>query len=302
MFPICYLIGFGSQILPFHSCGAACVLLPYFKPRLALEAIQTYKPIKTYGFPQMYNDLVNCPEAGGYNLRSLNFCFSAGEAIPVAIQERFKQIFGIEITEGCGMTELQIYSMNPPYGRKKVGSIGRPIAGTQVSLVDDSGRRIARTGEIGEMIVHGGSMTAGYWRDPELTARNIREGWFYTGDLAYKDEEDFYWFVSRKSEIIKHRAGLISPIEVEGVLYEHPAVREAGLIGAPDGFGYELPQAHVVLQKNSAPVTEPQLIEFVRIRLPEYKVPCQIIFTDNLPHGPTGKIDRKTLREKAIQH
>jgi long-chain acyl-CoA synthetase len=109
----------------------------------------------------------------------------------VAIQERFKQIFGIEITEGCGMTELQIYSMNPPYGRKKVGSIGRPIAGMQVYLVDDSGRRIARTSEIGEMIVHGGSMTAGYWRDPELTARNIREGWFYTGDLAHKDEDVF---------------------------------------------------------------------------------------------------------------
>ena len=302
MFPICYLIGFGSQILPFHSCGATCVLLPYFKPRLALEAIQTFKATKIYGFPQLYNDLVNCPEAGRYNLRSLNFCFSAGEAIPVAIQERFKQIFGIEITEGCGMTELQIYSLNPPYGRKKVGSIGRPIAGMQVSLVDDSGRRIARTGEIGEMIVHGGSMTAGYWRDPELTARNIREGWFHTGDLAYKDEEDFYWFVSRKSEIIRHRTGLISPIEVEGVLYQHPAVREAGVIGVADGFGYELTEAHVVLQKNSDPLTKPQLIEFVRIRLPEYKVPCQIIFTDNLPHGPTGKIDRKTLREKASQY
>jgi long-chain acyl-CoA synthetase len=145
-------------------------------------------------------------------------------------------------------------------------------------------------------------LTAGYWRDPELTARNIREGWFHTGDLAYKDEEDFYWFVSRKSEIIRHRTGLISPIEVEGVLYQHPAVREAGVIGVADGFGYELPQAHVVLQKNSDPLAKPQLMEFVRIRLPEYKVPCQIIFTDNLPHGPTGKIDRKTLREKASQY
>jgi len=299
IFPVCYLIGFGSQILPFHACGATCVLLPYFEPPAALEAIRTYHLTKMYAFPQLYNELVNCPGAGKYNLGSLNFCFSAGEAIPVAIQERFKRIFGVEITEGCGMTELQIYSMNPPYGKKKIGSIGRPIAGMQVSLIDDSGRLISRAGEIGEMIVHGGSMTSGYWRDPELTAKNIREGWFHTGDLAYKDEEDFYWFVSRKSEIIKHQAGLVSPIEVESVLYQHPSVREAGVIGVPDQFGHELVQAHVVLQ-TSAQVTEGQLVEFARMWLPEHKVPCHIVLAENLPHGPTGKIDRRTLRENAI--
>jgi long-chain acyl-CoA synthetase len=299
MFPICYLIGFGSQILPFQSCGAACVLLPYFEPRLALEAIQLHQPTKTYGFPQLYNDLVNYPEAGQYNVRSLNFCFSAGEAIAVAIQERFQRIFGVEITEGCGMTELQIYSMNPPYSKKRIGSIGRPIAGMEVSLTDDFGRPVSAVGEIGEMTVHGGSMTAGYWRDPELTARNIREGWFRTGDLAYKDKEGFYWFVSRKSEIIKHQAGLVSPIEVEGVLYQHPSVLEAGVIGVPDPFGHEQAQAYVILKQSGAPVTESQLIELAAIHLPGYKVPSRIIFAESLPHGPTGKIDRKTLRENA---
>jgi long-chain acyl-CoA synthetase len=301
MFPVCYLIGFGSQILPFHSCGAACVLLPYFEPRLALEAIQLHQPTKTYGFPQLYNDLVNYPEAGRYNVGSLNFCFSAGEAIAVAIQERFQRIFGVEITEGCGMTELQIYSMHPPYSKKRIGSIGRPIAGMEVSLIDDFGRPISGAGEIGEMIVRGDSMTAGYWRDSELTARNKREGWFHTGDLAYQDEEGFYWFVSRKSEIIKHQAGLVSPIEVEGVLYQHPSVLEAGVIGVPDSFGHERAQAYVILQQSSAPVTESQLIEFASIHLPGYKVPGRIIFAENLPHGPTGKIDRKTLRENATR-
>ena len=301
MFPICYLIGFGSQILPFHSCGAACVLLPEFEPRLVLEAIQTYRPTKTYGFPQLYNGLVSCPEAGQYNARSLEFCFSAGEAIPVAIQERFKRIFGLEITEGCGMTELQIYCMNPPYSEKKMGSIGKPIAGMEVHLIDESGGPILRTGEIGEMIVRGGSMTEGYWEDPELTARNIREGWFHTGDLAYKDEENFYWFVSRKSEIIKHQTGLISPIEVEGALYRHPAVREAGVIGVPDPSGHELAQAYVVLWEGSDPVTERQLIDLAGKYLPLYKVPRRIIFIENVPHGPTGKIDRKTLRLNAVE-
>jgi long-chain acyl-CoA synthetase len=143
-------------------------------------------------------------------------------------------------------------------------------------------------------------MTAGYWRDPELTARNIVEGWFHTGDLAYKDEDDFYWFVSRKSEIINHRAGLVSPIEVEGVLYQHPSVREIGVIGVPDGCGAELVQAHVVLKQSSAPIRQEQLVDFARMHLAEYKVPDQIIFSENLPYGPTGKIDRKTLRENAL--
>ena len=119
MFPICYLIGFGSQILPFHSNGASCVLSPYFEPRLALETIQAYRPTKTYGFPQLYSDLVNYPEAVQYDIRSLNFCFSAGEAVPVAIQQRFKRIFGVEITEGCGMTELQIQHESPLRPKKK---------------------------------------------------------------------------------------------------------------------------------------------------------------------------------------
>ena len=131
-------------------------MLPYFEPGLALEAIQIHQPTKTYGFPQLYNDLVNYPEAGQYNVLLLNFCFAAGEAIAVAIQERFKRIFGIEITEGCGMTELAISSMNPPYNKKRIGSIGRPIAGMEVSLMDDFGRPVSGAGEIGEMIVHGG--------------------------------------------------------------------------------------------------------------------------------------------------
>jgi long-chain acyl-CoA synthetase len=299
LFPICYLIGFGSQLLPFQSRGATCIVLPYFEPRLALEAIQTFRPTKTYGFPQLYNELVNCPEAGRYDIRSLNFCFSAGEALPVAIQERFKRMFGLEITEGCGMTELQIYSMNPPYGEKKVGSIGRPVVGMEVSLIDDLGHPIARPNEIGQIIVRGGSMTVGYWQDAELTTRNIREGWFHTGDLAYVDQEGFYWFVSRKSEIIRHQAGLVSPIEVEGVLYQHPLIRQAGVIGLSDRRGHELVQAYVVLKKGSVPVTEQQLIDFAKTRLPQYKVPIHIIFAESLPCGPTGKIDRGVLRENA---
>jgi long-chain acyl-CoA synthetase len=155
LFPICYLIGFGSQILPFHKAGATVVLLSQFEPRATLAAIEKYRPTKTYGFPKLYHELIDCPDAGTYDVKSLNFCFSAGEAIAVAIQRRFKQIFGVEITEGCGMTELQIYSMNPPYAQKKIGSIGKPIPGMELSIIDERGASISTPRQIGEMIVRG---------------------------------------------------------------------------------------------------------------------------------------------------
>lgn len=300
MFPICYLIGFGSQVLPFHACGATCTLLASFEPKLILESIQTYKSTKIYGFPKLYNDLVSHPDAQQYNLHSLNFCFSAGEAIPIAIQQQFKHIFGVEIIEGCGMTELQIYSMNLLYSLKKIGSIGQPIYGIQVALINDQGAQISRPGEVGEIIVHGGSMTAGYWNNPELTAKTIRDNWFHTGDLAYRDEDEIYWFVSRKSEIIRHQGKLVSPIEVEGALYQHPSVREVGVIGVSHRDTEELVQAYVVLKNSYKSITEQELIEFTKMHLADYKVPQRIVFTDHLFYGATGKIDRKTLRDNAI--
>ena len=299
MFPVCYLIGFGSQVVPFLSCGATCVLLPYFEPGLALKAMETHQPTQTYGFPKLYQDLVDAPEAR--RIRSLKFCFSAGEAMPPAVHERFKRVFGVDVTEGCGMTELQIYSMNPPFGQKKVGSIGKPIGGMEVSLVDGSGQRIARAREIGEITVRGLSMTNGYWKDAELTTRAIRQGWFPTGDLAYRDEDDFYWFIGRRSEVIRHQTGLISPLEVEGVLYQHPSVKEAGVIGVPDGRNGEWVQAHVVLRDASQPVTPQELIDFTKTRLAGYKVPARVILADCLPLGLTGKIDRMALRKGALR-
>jgi long-chain acyl-CoA synthetase len=152
------------------------------------------------------------------------------------------------------MTELQIYNLNPPYGKKKVGSIGRPISGMEVRLIDESSQPVSNPGAIGEIVVRGGSMTAGYWHDPERTARTIIDGWLHTGDLAYRDEDDFYWFFSRKSEVIRCRTGLVSPIEIEGALYKHPAVKEVGVTGfSVDGD--EAVQANVVFKENGTYVT-----------------------------------------------
>ena len=292
--PICYLVAFGSQVLPFHASGATSVVLPGFEPRQTLAAVHTHRPTKLFGFPKVYHELAEAAEASADDFGCLDFCFSAGEAMAVALQRRFKAAFGIEITEGCGMTELHVYSMNPPYGAKKVGSIGRPIAGMEVSLVDEQGQPVEGPGVIGEIIARGRSMTVGYWKNADLTREKIKDGWFYTGDLARRDDDGDYWFFSRKSEVIRQRA-LVSPLEVEAALYQHPSVKEVGVAGMPDGAGNQCVVAHVVLKGDGPLVDERTLIDFAAAKLPPDKAPQRVIFTDRLPYGLTGKIDRRAL-------
>jgi acyl-CoA synthetase (AMP-forming)/AMP-acid ligase II len=293
--PICYLVAFGSQVLPFHAAGAASVVLPGFEPQKSLAAIHTHQPTKLFGFPKVYHELAEAAHASAYDVGCLDFCFSAGEAMAVALQQHFKATFGIEITEGCGMTELHVYSMNPPYGVKKVGSIGRPIAGMEVRLVDEQGRPVEGSDAIGEVVVRGTSMSVGYWKNAELTREQIKDGWFYTGDLAQRDDDGDYWFFSRKSEVIRQGGHLVSPLELEAALYQHSSVKEVGVAGVPDGAGGQWAVAHVVLKGNGPPVDERMLIDFAAAKLPSGKAPRRVVFTNRLPYGLTGKIDRRAL-------
>ena len=298
--PVCYLIAFGSQVLPFHAVGATSVVLPGFEPQQMLAAMRTHAPTKLYGFPKVYQELADAAQAGGGEAGGLDFCFSGGEAMAVALQQRFKATFGVEVSEGCGMTELHIYSLNPPHGAKKVGSIGRPLAGMEVRLIDEQGQPVAEAGVIGEILVRGASMTAGYWKNPELTRQTIQGGWFHTGDLARRDADGDYWFFSRRSEVIRQHGRLISPLEVEAALYRHPAVKEVGVAGIPDGADGGWAVAHVVL-KPGATVDERTLLDFLAADLGAEKLPRQIVFTDHLPYGLTGKIDRRALAAHPIE-
>jgi len=138
-------------------------------------------------------------------------------------------------------------------------------------------------------------MTAGYWKNADLTREKIKDGWFYTGDLARYDEDGDYWFFSRKSEVIRQRGQLVSPLEVEAALYQHPAVKEVGVAGMPDGAGGQGVVAHVVLKGDDPTIDERTLIDFAAAKLPPDKAPQRVIFTDRLPYGLTGKIDRRAL-------
>jgi long-chain acyl-CoA synthetase len=246
-------------------------------------------------------DLFDHAEVAGHKVTTLNFCFSGGEAIPLALQERFKLFFNIEITEGCGMSELQIYCMNPPYGAKKVGSIGLPIVDMEMQLIDEYEQIINQSNKTGEILVRGESMCSGYWQDNVLTASTIIKGWFHTGDLAYRDEAGCYWFVSRKVDILRCGAELISPITIESLFYRRTAVKEAAAIALPN------PQkanddkiiVYIVLQMNSGKVSSQDLMDFVNASPLIRENLQQIIIVKQLPYGFTGKIDRRTLRSEA---
>ncbi|KTD72733.1 class I adenylate-forming enzyme family protein [Legionella tucsonensis] len=301
MFPVCYLIGLGSQILPFHAVGATVVLLPSFDPKEILAKLHLHRITKIYGFPKLYLELIHHAELLDYEINTLNFCFSGGDATPVFLQEKFNLLFHIEITEGCGMSELQIYSMNPPYGKKKTGSIGLPIAGMEMQLIDEKEEPILKPYKTGEIIVRGESMCSGYWQDTALTTKTIKNGWFHTGDLAYQDEEGYYWFVSRKVDIIRCGRELISPMEIENIFYQHDAVKEAAAIALanPNKKNNDKIIVYVVLKVKSNQLTAQALMDWINESLPTNKRPYQIIIMDQLPYGFTGKIDRKTLRALA---
>jgi long-chain acyl-CoA synthetase len=295
--PLVHMSGFGLQMLPAVSLGATLLVIPRFEPEAVLQSLQQHRAQVIVGLPVIYNDLVNCPGAAGYDLEALEICLAGGDAVPTELQRRFREQFGVELTELHGMTEVCPCFANPVQGPKKTGSIGLPAPGTSARLVDDAGRDVP-PGEVGEILVRSEATTVGYWADPEATAAALQEGWLRTGDLARRDEDGYYWFVGRKKQIIIRGGSNISPLEVEEALCQHPAVREAGVVGVPDPTWGETVQAYVAL-KEGEEASEAELRGFVKERIAAYKVPEAILFLAELPKGLTGKIDRRTLRERA---
>lgn len=297
--PVNHIFGFALLLLPTLSAGGTVVTIPCFEPELVLRRLQQHRVTMFGGLPVMYNAMMSCPAAASYDLSALRCCIAGGDAVPSELQRRFKVVFGVEITEGCGMTEVITYAGNPPYGVKKTGAIGPPTPGMSLRLVDAMNRDVP-AGEVGEILVRSAATMIGYWTDPEATTAAIQDGWLRTGDLGRVDEDGYYWFVGRKKEIIIRGGCNVSPLEVEEALYQHPAVREAGVVGAPDATLGEVIHAFVAL-KDGATATEEELKQALAARMAAYKVPEAITFLPELPKGLTGKIHRKTLKEWAAE-
>ncbi len=298
----------GMAVLPlFHSFGqtsvmnclfgrgAAITLVPRFDPVKVLEVIQRDKVTLFAGVPTMYFALLNTPERKNYDTSSLKYAISGGAAIPVEVLLAFEKEFGVAILEGYGLSETSpTASFNILERPRKAGSIGLPIWGVEMKVVDNNDQEVPQ-GEVGEIVIRGHNVMKGYYKRPDATADAMRNEWFHSGDLAIVDPEGYFFIVDRKKDMIIRGGFNVYPREIEEVLYAHPAVREAAVLGMPDlRLGEEI-KAFVSL-KPGITATPEELIEFAQSKLAAYKYPRSIEIIAELPKGPTGKLLKRELR------
>jgi long-chain acyl-CoA synthetase len=290
---------FSHQMLAAFRRGATLEILRRYDADEVLERIRNTGVTMLYMMPVMYHALVRHAETvGGPIPNSLRLAIVAGDTTPFIVFEGFERLFGLELCEGIGMTETQIYALNPLAQGKKLGSVGRPVPYQEVAVQDPQGAATP-VGQVGEIVVRGDIVTQSYLNNPQASAASFLNGWFLTGDLGCFDEDGYLWFRGRKKQLIVHDGSNISPQEVEEVLYHHPAVSEVGVTGVPDPVEGENVRAFVVIKPCWGEVTEASLLDFARHHLADYKLPDRIIFIDALPKGATGKVDRKGLKELA---
>jgi long-chain acyl-CoA synthetase len=279
--------------------GACLSLVPKFDPGEALETIQRDKVTHFYGVPTMFGALLHHPDRERYDVSSLRTCITGGASMPVEVLRGFEQAFGAIVLEGYGLSETSpVSSSNHPEMERKPGSIGTPIEGVEMRVVDESDAPVEQ-GEVGEIVIRGHNIMKGYWQRPDATAEAMRGGWFHSGDMARTDEDGYFYIVDRKKDLIIRGGYNVYPREVEEVLYEHPKIREAAVLGVPhDEWGEEIGAA-VVLHEGEELSAE-EVSAYVKERIAAYKYPRIVWFLDDLPKGPTGKILKREIETPAV--
>jgi long-chain acyl-CoA synthetase len=278
--------------------AATMILVPRFDVDEALRLISEEKPTVFPGAPTMYIALINHPDISRYDLSSIRACISGSAPLPVEVQQQFEELTGGRLVEGYGLTEASpVTHANPIWGRRKAGSIGLPWPNTDCRIVDPNTGEVLPSGSVGELQVKGPQVMKGYWNRPEETAQVLKDGWLSTGDIATMDEDGYFYILDRKKDMIIASGYNIYPREIEEVLYEHPAVKEAAVIGVPDPYRGETVKAFVVL-KEGHQVTEKELEQLCRAKLARYKIPRQYEFRSELPKSAVGKVLRRVLVEE----
>ncbi|HET6870203.1 MAG TPA: long-chain fatty acid--CoA ligase [Solirubrobacteraceae bacterium] len=278
------------------SAGASLALIPRFDAGKVLATIERDRVTVFEGVPTMFAALLHDPERERFDAGTLRACVSGGAALPVEVLRGFEAAFGCVVLEGYGLSETSpVACFNHPDRERKPGSIGTPVEGVEMKLVDDH-RDDAAPGDAGEIAIRGHNVMKGYWNRPDATAAAIdADGWFYSGDIARIDDDGCYFIVDRKKDLIIRGGYNVYPREVEEVLYEHPAVREAAVIGIPhDSLGEEVGAA--VALKPGAVLTESEIRDYVKANIAAYKYPRHVWFVDELPKGPTGKILKREIK------
>lgn len=289
-----------SMNLPI-ALAAKIVLIP--DPRdlkRILESIQKHRATIYCGVPTMYNAINNYPGVEKYDLTSIKACVSGAAPLPVEVKKKFEEITGGKLVEGYGLSETSpVTHANPINGVNKEGSIGLPISDTLAVVVDDAGN-ILPVGEVGEIAIKGPQVMKGYYKMEEETKNTLINGWLLTGDIGKMDEDGYFYIVDRKKDMIIAGGYNIYPREVEEVLYEHPDVLEAAVIGVPDPKRGETVKAFIVLKEGSSATAE-DIEKFCRERLAAYKVPRIIEFRKELPKTNVGKVLRRVLKEEELK-
>ncbi len=281
--------------------GACLTLLPRFDAAKALEIVGRDQVTVFEGVPTMYAGMLHVEDPSSYDMSSLRTCISGGSAMPVEVMKNFEKTFDCIVLEGYGLSETSpVASFNRPGLERKPGSIGVPVRGVEMTLLDDEGREVEK-GEVGEVAIKGENVMKGYWGKKQETEDAFSDGWFLTGDMGEKDDDGYYSIVDRKKDLIIRGGYNVYPREVEEALYEHEAVAEVAVIAIKDDdLGEEVGAA--VALKDGCDVDGEELQAFAKERLAAYKYPRAVWIVDELPKGPTGKILRRevTAPEEAI--
>jgi fatty-acyl-CoA synthase len=296
--PMFHTSGLNVLTLPLLMLGGRIILPKRFDPAQALNILERERPTLLFMVPSMYALVAEQPHFSNADLSSLRWAISGGAPLPDRIYERWKDKVRI-FKQGYGLTEVGPNNFATPdeAALRKRGTVGRLTYFAHARIVDDEGRDVA-TNMPGELLLAGPHMCAGYWQRPEATAAAIHDSWFHTGDIARRDEEGYYYIVDRKKDMIITGGENVYPSEIEAILYDHPAIREAAVVGIPHEVWGEAVCA-VVSLRTGASLGPNELQQFVRARLAGYKVPKQVIIVDELPKSATGKILRIEARKLA---
>jgi len=283
------------------SCwnGTMQILVPKFEIEALLDNFRKYKPTYFPGVPTLYISLLNHPDAKTCGLEEVKTFNSGSAPLPLEVLDQFEQMSGATISEGYGLTEASPTTHSTPVlAKRKPGSVGLPMPSTDIKIVDiETGLVEVPLGEEGELCVRGPQVMKGYWNRPEETAYALRDGWLYTGDVARMDADGFFYIVQRKKDMIIVSGLKVFPNEVEDVLFTHPAVLEAAVIGIPHAYRGEEVKAFVVLKSGMTPTSD-EVLAYCKERLAKFKLPSKIEFVASLPKSSVGKVLRRALRDQ----
>lgn len=299
--PMFHIGGMNIYTTPFLYIGATVIFEDRFDPKAILEMIERERITTLFLVPAMWHALMQVPNFGAYDLSSLQSNSCGGAPCPLPVIEYFQQK-DIPFYEGFGLTETSpgVSSLDAENSIRKHGSVGRPLMHTDVKIVDPNDREVP-TGEVGELLVKGPNVFVGYWNQPDKTKEALKNGWFYTGDLATQDEEGFLYIVDRKKDMIISGGENVYPVEVEQILYRHPNIKEVAIIGVPDERWGESVKAVVVLKDPNQSLSAEDLETFCDGKLARFKMPKFIEIVEELPRNATGKVLKHVLRKETIQ-